>query len=183
MDDELHNYRSQSVAFKIAKNMLRPVPTELPSKSSDLKLPEIKRKPATFIDKPPIPRSLKGYISQKSDRHHLSSMKSHRERSSEPQEPSASFTRSQESFQSSTVESFPEELKENKMLIPQQEIKELRIGLKRKWKAIRKELKSLESNMDEDAIKLKQLYHQELEQLQRDMHLLDKDYVFVDTSN
>jgi uncharacterized protein YacL (UPF0231 family) len=110
-------------------------------------------------------------------------MKSQRDRSSEPQEMSASFTRSQESFQSSNADSFPEELKENKMLIPKQEIKELRIGLKRKWKAIRKELRLLESNMDEDAIKLKELYNQELEQLERDMHLLDKDYVFVDTSN
>lgn len=190
MDNEPHKYRSNSVAFKITKNLLHAIPTELPAKSNDLKLPDIKRKPINFIDKPPIPKALRSYISQKSDRNHLSSMRLNRSTPSQLSEDPTSFQNLANSsayssrFHETTAEdSIPEELKENKLLIPQDEIKELRKGLKRKWRAVKKEVSLLESNMDEEAIKLIEMYERELEQLRRDMRLLDKDYVFVDTTN
>lgn len=69
-------------------------------------------------------------------------------------------------------------------LLSAQEVKELREGLRRKWEAVNKEYQSVTHISKVDTLGLKRKKEgceKELAQIEKDIALLDKAYVFVDT--
>jgi hypothetical protein len=73
---------------------------------------------------------------------------------------------------------------QKRYLLSAQEIKELRAGLKRKWESVNREYQTVTHISKVDTLGLKRKKEgceKELAQIEKDMALLDKAYVFVDT--
>lgn len=71
-----------------------------------------------------------------------------------------------------------------RFLLSAHEVKELREGLRRKWESVNKEYQSVTHISKVDTLGLKRKKEgceKELAQIEKDMALLDKAYVFVDT--
>ncbi|CAG9320757.1 ENKUR_2 [Blepharisma stoltei] len=78
-----------------------------------------------------------------------------------------------------------EEQEKQKYLVSQEEVKELRDGLKKKWEAVNKEYQMITHIRKPDTQGLKRKKEnceKELAQLEKDMAALDRAYVFVDST-
>ena len=76
-------------------------------------------------------------------------------------------------------------MERQRYLLSQQEAQELREGLRRKWNAVNKEYQSLThiSKIDTQGLKRrKEGCEKELAQLEKDIGLLEKQYIFVDST-
>ncbi|CAD8059724.1 unnamed protein product [Paramecium primaurelia] len=77
-----------------------------------------------------------------------------------------------------------EEMDKQKYLMTQEEVEQLKKGLKKKWESVNKEYQSITHIRMIDTVGLKRKKEQcekELAQLEKDIEKLNKNYVFVDT--
>jgi hypothetical protein len=78
-----------------------------------------------------------------------------------------------------------EEENRQRYLMAPEEVKELREGLRRKWEAVNKQYQQLThvSKVDtQGLLRRKEGAEKELAQLEKDIAMLDKAYIFVDTT-